>query len=475
MTPNAPSPASRTKAKPEPPRPSKLPRMGWLEMVVVAQTMLPALMFIPQLLRIRTATRIASFALPLMAFALYTVSGRKVAGGRTYPPSLLLLACLLWYVLSLGHPQVNTLTSAMASIGIATGVFCPAFWAPAAITDTRQVRRLLILLLLCNGASALVGVGQVYYPEKFRPPKIALFEHSPEMESSFTLTRADGKEFLRPPGLTDTAGGAALGGMAACSIGLAVALTPCSILLRATSVGLAMVGLMVLFYCQVRSAVITLTLSLIFWMVILGLRGEIKKLSSLLVLCGFVILIGISIVLRDGGEAIFKRFGDLFEDSATTVYYNNRGAFIEYAFNEILPAYPLGAGPGRIGMASFFFGNPVGPPDRRPLYAETQIKTWIIEGGIPLLVMYSIALIAAFISAVRTALFCPDPEVAYWAGAVVVFAMSIATMLMAGVPFMAPIGVQFWAMFGALYGAQELSRVEASKARIRAALETRLA
>ena len=445
-----------------------MPRLGWLECILLAQTLLPAMMFIPQLLPLRLLTRVASFALPIMAWGYFIFSGRKVAGGRLYPPVFPLMFIMGWLTLSIMHPTVNTLTSAMCAVGIIVGVFCPAFWAPASITDSRQLRRVVILLLMCNGASALMGIAQVYRPDTFRPPKIAMFEADSSREDSMTIKTDDGRSFLRPPGLTDSPGGAATGGVISCAFGLAVALAPGLWWKRLAALGLALVGITILFYSQVRSLTITLVIGICVWGVLLAARGEYRKLSTLMAYVCLLGVLSVGWVIRDGGDAVIGRFAALFEDRVTTVYYANRGAFIEYAFAEYLPRYPLGAGPGRTGMASSMFGNLLAPPDRAPIYTETQIEMWILDGGLPLLIAYPFALILAIASAVKTALKCPDSDVAYWAGAVLIFTVTVLVSSLGFPAFSSPMGVQFWALLGAVYGAQEFARVEAVKARLRA-------
>ena len=441
-----------------------MPKIGLLEVIVVAQTVLPALMFIPALLPIRFLTRVISFLLPLIAWAVYSISGRKVAGGRPYAAAVPLALAMGWLAVSIFHPNVNTLNSAVCSLGITAGVCCPAFWAPAAIVDGRQLRRLLVLMLLCNGASAVMGIAQVYRPDTFRPPRVPMLELNPELEGSLMVKTDDGREFLRPTGLTDTPGGAAIGGVAACGFGLAMALASGAWWKRLGSLGLALVGLTIMFYSQVRSLTITLVLGIVVWAILLLLRRDFRKLTTLLACVGLIGVVAIGWVLRDGGAGVLERFGALFEDRATTVFYKNRGGFIEYALNEQLPRFPLGAGPGRVGVPSAMFGNRLAPPDRAILYAETQVEIWIYDGGIPMLLLYPLALFIALGSAARTAVTCPDGEVAYCAGAVIVYAITIMTAALAGQPFMSPMGVQFWTLMGAVYGAQEYARVAALKA-----------
>jgi hypothetical protein len=72
-------------------------------------------------------------------------------------------------------------------------------------------------------------------------------------------------------------------------------------------------------------------------------------------------------------------------------------------------------------------------------------------------------------SAMKTALRCPNPEIAYWAGVVVVYGVAAVSSAFGYPVFMAPAGVQFWALFAALFGAQEQARVDAARERIRVA------
>jgi hypothetical protein len=463
------APKPRPVPPPNPKRAGKMPSVGWLELIVVSQTVLPALMFVPSLVPYRTISRMIAYLLPLAAWAAHVVSGRRVAGGRAYPPAICLGLAVAWMTISIGNPMVNTLASALCAVMITTAVLCPAFWAPAAITDPRQLKRLLMILLVCNGASALMGLAQVYRPDTFRPPRILVFEVNGEAEGMATIVTDDGRKILRPPGLTDSPGGAAIGGLISCAIGLAVALTPIAWWKRSAGMGIAVVGLTVLFYSQIRSMTITLILGLVLWGVLLALRGEAKKLATLGVLGAVLALAAVGWVVRGGGARAMDRFLSLFEERATTVFYRNRGAFIEHSLTEQLPRFPLGAGPGRIGMASFYFGNPLTPRDRAPLYGETQIDYWVINGGLPLVLLYPVALILAFIIVIRTAVWSPDPEVAYWAGAVFVYAVAAGASLMAGPAFEGPPGVQFWVLLGALYGTAQQARVDALKAKARIA------
>ena len=442
-----------------------MPRIGWMEIVVLSQSILPALMFVPLFLPYRFLTRVAAFALPVLAWAIYSMSGRRVVGGRLYMPVPFLAFSAVWVAGSVFlNPGVNTLMSALCALGITLGVIAPAFWVPASIRDPRQLGRLMVLLLVCNGASALMGLAQVYRPDTFRPPRIAILEANPEKEVSLEIELKDGRRILRPPGLTDTPGGAAMGGQTSCAIGLALALMPIAWWKRGIGLGMALVGLTILFYSQVRVLLLTLIGGLMIWAVLLALRGEVRKLTMLATCCGLLGVAAVAWVLYSGGETVLSRFMLLLDDNPATTYMKYRGGFVANAMNDYLPRYPLGAGPGRSGMPQNMFGDRLAPVDRAPLWAETQIEMWILDGGAPLLLAYSLALVAAILSAAGTALRSHDPEVSYWAGVVLVYGVASLASVFGFPVFMAPAGVQFWALFGALFGADSAARSRAREA-----------
>ena len=52
-------------------------------------------------------------------------------------------------------------------------IFCPVFWAPAFVDRPRQLVRILAILLVCNGINSVVGVMQVYDPDRWMPRELS--------------------------------------------------------------------------------------------------------------------------------------------------------------------------------------------------------------------------------------------------------------------------------------------------------------
>lgn len=443
-----------------------MPRMGWLEFIVLSQTLLPAMLFIPGLTSVRLAIRVLGTVLPLVAWVAVIFSGKRVPGGRPYPPAIWMAFCAIWMTLSIAHPNTNSLRSGTAEMVLNVAIFCPVFWAPRLVRDTRQIRRLIVVMLICNGAGSLVGLGQVFRPATFRPPSIPILQSDPTKEGSLTIKTEDGMEFLRPAGLTDAPGAGGIAGLLACLTGLAVALPATSKKVRLASLGTALAGLAVIFYSQARFTVIVLVAGMMAWVVMLAMQRDMRKLA-LLGVCGAALAFGsVGMVMRAGGMAVMNRFLTLFQKRSDAVYYENRGKFVEHALLTLLPEYPLGAGMGRFGTMHGYFGDPMAPLERSGLWVETQVEGWVLDGGAPLLLAEFGAVITAMVLAFCTAVRCPDRELRYWASVVVVFGLFAALSVLGNLVFLTSNGLQFWVLLGALYGADALAR---GQARARAA------
>lgn len=428
------------------------PGWGWLEWTMLAQVAMPALLFIPGFSAIRIVTRIAIFAIPLMAWIM--LAGRRRPWSRTFPSATILAVTSGWLFISIGHPTANSLLSALAQVMLYLAVFCPAFWVASALKSEVQLRRLMAILLLGNSASALLGIGQFYRPDIFNPPVIAYFGPE-EHKAGLSYTAADGRKVMRPCGLSDSPGAACIAGIWAGVIGLAWALRPMAAWKRLACLGLAMVGMAVIYFTMVRSALILMVLGVLSLFGFLVLRRDWRKASQLTVAGALVFAASLAWAARDGGDAIRERFGSLLEKNIATSYQENRGRFLQDTFDNVMMQYPLGAGPGRWGMMFMYFGDhSLGyGRERGPIWAEIQWTGWILDGGIVLMGAYVLAILAAMLSTAKIGLTCPDPEIAFWAAVVWGINFAIVFQTLGSVPFVTSVGVQFWILAAALHAA----------------------
>jgi hypothetical protein len=130
------------------------------------------------------------------------------------------------------------------------------------------------------------------------------------------------------------------------------------------------------------------------------------------------------------------------------VYYRARGVQLEYTLSEMLYEFPLGAGLGRWGMAAGYFGT----AGVSGLWAEIQVAGWMIDGGLPMILLYGGALVVTAIVQLRHALQTRYARVAACAALVFALNLGTAVMIISFTPFVTQIGIQYWFLAGALHG-----------------------
>ena len=140
-------------------------------------------------------------------------------------------AWLFWVLLCLSlmilHPLTNSLTAGVGQTGLYLAIFCPLFWAPGFVDRPRQLVRILAILLVCNGVNSVVGVLQVYDPDRWMPRELSsLITSNPTAMQVATYIGRDGRRIIRPPGLFDTPGAVCGAGTIAALLGLIFALQP---------------------------------------------------------------------------------------------------------------------------------------------------------------------------------------------------------------------------------------------------------
>lgn len=458
-------PLPRPRARP---RPRKAP-WGWLEVVGLAQYVLPAMLFVPFIVGpLRTASRVAGFAVALLALLVILASGRRGVG-RPFPAATWLAVMAAWLLLSIFHPESNSLLAAAAEAGLVIAVFSPGLWVGRLSVTPQRLGRLLLMIFLVCAASTSVGILQYYYPGRFDPPNMRYAEVlDEEVFASLFYETPDGRRVLRPCGLSDTPGAAASAGAITFLLGVGLALRPGSRWWwRLSCLLLAVSGMAIMYFSQVRQMLITTVLAAGLMVGLFALRGEIRRALTIAAVGGGLFGLALLWALRSGGEAVLARFRALFErGDLMETYYASRGHFIESALFHWLPKYPVGAGLGRWGMANVYFGQrrPAGFPGGN-LYAEDNITAWVYQGGIVMLVLAGGALLVTMIRLVRIARTTPDRDLANSAAVITALCAGILTQVFGSPPFVAPTGLIFWLLAAALHAADQNVRVEQRRAR----------
>jgi hypothetical protein len=430
---------------------------GFAELFVISQTALPALLYIPGTQGMRLSIRTSAFLISLAAFAWWLIqSERDTPLHRAHP---WVLSVMLVLALMLFHPTTNSLYGGLAHAMLYFAVIAPFFWAPGFVRSPEHLARLLGLLLICSGVNSVVGVLQVYDPARFMPQELSYVMAQTSVGfGPVTYVGPGGQLIIRPPGLFDTPGAVAGPGMFAALLGVVFGLSAIAPWKRLASFGFAAAGIAAIYLTQVRISFVMTVLMFAAYAVLLLRQGRTTKAATVGALAGVLGAISFAIALSLGGQTITDRFLTLLAGDPISVYYNARGAQLSFSLFELLFEYPFGAGLARWGMAAGYFGGSA----LAGIWAELQITGWIIDGGIPLVVLYCGALTATAAAQYRLALLTQYPRVA--ACATVVFAAGLGpiALIFSFTPFVTQIGIQYWFLAGALHGVASRARLDAA-------------
>lgn len=391
---------------------------NWIYAFVVLQCVSVALLAVESLGGFRLVLRMLPFAMSIAYFLLIP------QGGVEYPVRILAVLGLLVMGANLFHPEANTLFSGLAQIGLTLSIWAPVFWAGRIDINAVVFRRVILLLWAFNTISSGFGVLQVYDPDRFAPDPVFVKQIAGSSIDGLLIRLDDGTELFRPMGLSDTPGGAALAANASIVMGIGVVLLYRSQWLKMLVACGGVCGMFCLYLCQVRSLMILTAISIVITLLIMAARGRgLATLYVALVSVGGAVA-GLAWSTSIGSKAVHDRLDTFSETSAGEMYYSNRGIFVEETFTSAIPRYPLGAGLGRWGMMSYYFGNQA-MPSSPPLWAEITLTGWVYDGGVPLVLIGYTAMLMALIFALRVALSHPNQDLSTMAA--VIAAVSVAT------------------------------------------------
>lgn len=433
-----------------------VPTRGVVETFILVQFLWGALLFLPGAQAFRFYIRALPYVSSLALFAFYYGGRRRL---RLPAPGKLVVLALLLLVVNLAHPETQ-FRAGLAQCLFQFSIAAPVFWAWKVVRDPLRLNRLLWLIFVVNAVNALVGLLQIYFPAQLMPPEFSAVAQSmnQSMIEALTYEGSGGQRIIRPPGLSDMPGGAAVAGLIAGVMGLALSLRrEWGWRTRLFCLAMSGVGMVTLYLTQVRAFFIMLVVAFAALVVVAIRRGQRWEgvwvtFASLGLLAG-AFLWAISI----GGQTISDRFLGISESGLINSLQMSRGIFIEHTLTHTLFEYPLGAGLGRWGMMGYYFGE-VKSWDTQPIWVEIQMTGWLVDGGVLMWVFYGGAVAAAVLASYRHAVAAGDRELTHAARLVFCFTLIIAGVSFAGPAFNTQLGVQFWFMFAALHGAAAGSR-----------------
>jgi hypothetical protein len=375
---------------------------------------------------------------------------------------VLIAAALVLLALNLLRPT-TPFAAGLAQCVFQLSIAAPLFWAYRVIETRGHLGRVLWVLFITTFLSAGLGVLQVYYPDRFMPPRFSA-QLAPSYLSTLSYAGSDGRLITRPPGLTDLPGGAAVAGGLAALLGLGFSTNRRKPWQVAALVAMSAVGLVTVYLTQVRS-VLMMTLGAAAVLAFFKFRRrEVQRAIWVIVVGTTVVVASFYWASSVGGSAVEDRFLSIRDRGALNLFRENRGHFLAYTMGELLDQFPLGAGVGRWGMMSAYFAD---SSDMRaaPLYVEIQLTGWLLDGGIPMWLFYGGGILISLVAAARLTT-TQDSELAELtivAFAVLVF---IAGMAMTGPTFNTQVGTLYWTIVAALSGAATHQQIQRQRSAV---------
>jgi len=390
---------------------------------------------------VRVLVRIAAFAASL---ALLAVPRRAL---RAHPAEAPAIWIVLILVLSIFNPYTNNWLAGFAQASLYAAILAPLFWVSRSGANRRTLYRLLFIMWAFQTVSAAVGVLQFYFPGHFQPNLSAVVASLGDAYvKDLHLATPDGRWILRPMGLSDIPGAAAMAGFWAVLLGIGFFISQRAWWMRVVCAASVSVGTFCIFLSQVRSALAVLIVSVIAFGALLMWRGQ--KLQSMVlaaVLAVFVVA-GFHFAASVGGNDVASRLA-AFTDHPESTFVEERGRFLLDTI-DVLPQYPLGAGLARWGMVNHYFGDDTNL-DSAPIWVEIQWTGWLLDGGLPLVIAYVIALAVTIRMTMKLALTRDQNRLWPWPAIIFGYDIGVLANTFSYPVFIGQSGLEFW-LFNAL-------------------------
>jgi hypothetical protein len=420
---------------------------GFAELFVVAQSALPAILILPGTQAIRLPIRMSAFLIPLAVFAWWVFN----AGPRSAPSRAQswIVAVMFLLALMLFHPSTPTLLGGLAHAAVYFAVMTPLFWAPSFVKSPEHLARLIWLMLICSGVNAIVGVLQVYDPNRWMPAEFSRISMSGLGLGPVSYRGPDGTMIVRPPGLFDTPGAVCGPAAYAALLGLVFAVSGLPVWQRLVSLVFAAAGLAAIYLSHVRISFAVALGMMIVYTAISARQQRFGRATQFAILAGGIFVGSFMLAVALGGQSVMERFLTLTAGDPLEVYRNARGVQLDVTFGEMLTNAPFGSGLGRWGMASGYFG---GGDSSKGIWAEIQFTGWMIDGGILLIALYVGALVVTSLTQYRVAILSGNPRLAQCGAVVLAANLGTAALIFSFTPFVTQVGIQYWFLAGALHG-----------------------
>jgi hypothetical protein len=433
-------------------------RWAWLELFVLVQVFWGVLLFVPGSQAYRTYIRAFPYVTSLMALG---GCARSNGADAVVPGARWIIAALVLLVANLVHEE-TWLTAGVAQVVFQLAIAAPVFWAARMWVTAQRLERLIVLIFAANFVSAALGLLQVYYPSTFLPAEFSSLASkiNPEFVSSMSYVGSAGRIIIRPSGLSDLPGGAAIAGAFTALLGFALAMrTHQRQVLRMVFFAAAAIGVTVVYLTQVRSMLLMILGCMLIMALVRLRQGRILQTGWLAASAGVLVFGSFLWAVTLGGDVVQDRYQGMVDSGVLRTYQDNRGFILTDTISRLAFDYPLGAGLGRWGMMSLYFGDQ-GNWQYPALYAEIQPTGWIYDGGVLMWLFYPGALLLAIRYSYKLATY-PGGSLNDLGTMVLSIQLLLAGLCFTGPVFNTQLGIMFWLATAILYGCQRTQAVQA--------------
>jgi len=370
---------------------------------------------------------------------------------RVHPASSAAIWTITIVTLSMFHPTTNGWVGGAAQAALYVAIVAPLFWVPRLRVDIATIRRALLIVWIFQTISAGAGIVQFYFPGNLQPNlSAAVASVGDDYVKGLHLETPDGRWIIRPMGLSDVPGGAATAGLYAALFAMGFFLVRPAFWIRMVCVASMSIGIVSILLSQVRSALVVLIVSVVGFAAVMIWRGENRQSVVFGALLAALLLSGIHFASAAGGLGVASRLTS-FSEHPESVYLQERGRFLVETVDEV-PKYPLGAGLGRWGMINHYFGDSSNSDDP-PLWVEIQWTGWLLDGGVPLVIAYVIAIAIAVRATLKIALSRDRNMLWPWAAMLFGYDVGVIANTFAYPVFIGQSGLEFWLFNALLYAA----------------------
>lgn len=416
----------------------------WLWAFVALQIGCQIALLFDSLARFRIIFRSAAF---LMSLALLVLLPGK---GHAHPAQKWALAIMGIVTLALFHPETYSLFAGIAQWAMYLAILAPIFWVSRLRIDTTTINKLFLTLWIFHTASAFVGVLQIYYPGQFQPAVSVAY--TADQLSGLKVTLANGEKVFRPFGLTDQPGGASASGLSVILLSLGLMLSGRSRWVRMAVIGSMAVSLFSIYLSMERANMVIAGICVFTIALVLIQKGDLINGGKVLATTIILGMASFAWAISVGGRSVEERYATLIAGSPDEVYHKNRGIFLEDTFSNVLPTHPLGAGLGRWGMMAFYFQDP-DAPDLKTGCMEIQWGGWCLDGGLPLMLCYSLALLQTAWTSWRLAALPLTGSLSTWSTVLVARNVGAMAFTFSYPFFMSQSGMEYWWLNTVVYTA----------------------